>query len=197
MTFVATINGKQVMRPYTPIECRPEGSEFDCLIKIYAEGAMTQYVDKLEISSDLDIRGVFSDVTYSPNQLSIPGFVLEQPVSNISMIAGGTGITPCYQIIKAALSNPKDKTMINLIYSNSTSDDILLKDELIELAKDSGGRFKIHFTLTRAKENLPDGWSGRRVDKMMVQDHFEAPTTHNARNYVLICGPPGMNDTSK
>jgi NAD(P)H-flavin reductase len=49
------------------------------------------------------------------------------------MIAGGTGITPCYQIIKSALSSPKDKVIINLIYSNSTMDDILLKDELTQL----------------------------------------------------------------
>ena len=49
------------------------------------------------------------------------------------MIAGGTGIAPCYQIIKAALSSKNDKTKINLIYSNTTVDDILLKDELLEL----------------------------------------------------------------
>ena len=66
---MANIDGKQIMRPYTPIECRPESSEIDCLIKIYAQGAMTQYLDKLEIGSSLDIRGVFSDVTYSANQL--------------------------------------------------------------------------------------------------------------------------------
>ena len=49
------------------------------------------------------------------------------------MIAGGTGITPCYQIIKAALSDPKDKTIINMVYSNTTEDGILLKDELMKL----------------------------------------------------------------
>jgi cytochrome-b5 reductase len=49
------------------------------------------------------------------------------------MIAGGTGITPCYQIIKAVLNNPNDKTKVNLVYSNTTQEDILLKDELLNL----------------------------------------------------------------
>lgn len=77
ISFVADINGRQIMRPYTPIECRPNDSEFDCLIKIYPEGAMSQYLDKLEIGANLNIRGVFSDVTYKANYLSIPGFCIE------------------------------------------------------------------------------------------------------------------------
>jgi NAD(P)H-flavin reductase len=43
------------------------------------------------------------------------------------LIAGGTGITPCYQIIKAAII---DNVRINLIYANSSIEDILLKEEL-------------------------------------------------------------------
>jgi len=72
-------------------------------------------------------------VTYSQHKLCIPGFVSDLKVTNLSMIAGGTGVTPCYQIIKAVLNNPKDKTKINLVYSNTTHEDILLKKELDDL----------------------------------------------------------------
>ena len=41
ISFLANIDGKQIMRPYTPIECKPESSEIDCLIKIYPQGAMS------------------------------------------------------------------------------------------------------------------------------------------------------------
>ena len=136
------------MRPYTPIECRPKDSEFDTLIKIYPDGLMSQHLESLDIGASLSIRGVSSDVTYSPGKLCAPGFLENIEVTNISMIAGGTGIAPCYQIIKAALANPKDKTIINLIYSNTTVDDILLKDELIKLKDSNPDRFKIHFTVT-------------------------------------------------
>ena len=50
------------------------------------------------------------------------------------MIAGGTGITPMFQVAKAILSDPEDFTQIDLIYANVTADDILIKAELDELA---------------------------------------------------------------
>jgi hypothetical protein len=37
--ITSTLDDKQIMRPYTPIECR--GAEFDCIIKIYPKGAMS------------------------------------------------------------------------------------------------------------------------------------------------------------
>jgi NAD(P)H-flavin reductase len=36
----------------------------------------------------------------------------------IGLIAGGTGITPCYQLIKHILNNPNDKTKITLVYGS-------------------------------------------------------------------------------
>jgi cytochrome-b5 reductase len=40
------------------------------------------------------------------------------------MIAGGTGITPMYQIIKSSVQDPKDTTQLSLIYANVEEDDI-------------------------------------------------------------------------
>jgi cytochrome-b5 reductase len=40
------------------------------------------------------------------------------------MVAGGTGLTPMYQIIKASLKDPKDTTKLCLIYANISEDDI-------------------------------------------------------------------------
>jgi NAD(P)H-flavin reductase len=38
----------------------------------------------------------------------------------VGLIAGGTGITPCYQLIKAIFKNPNDKTKVTLVYGNVT-----------------------------------------------------------------------------
>jgi hypothetical protein len=113
------------------------------------------------------------------------------------MIAGGTGIAPCYQIVKASLENPKDSVIINMIYSNSTFDDVLLKDELIELSKLHADRFKLHFTVTQIKDNIPEGWSANRIDEQMIKQHLVKPSMTDASNYVLVCGPPGMMDKGK
>lgn len=73
---MGSIDGKDIMRPYTPIECRPDCSEFDCIIKIYPDGVFTQYLNTLEISATVTVRGVFSDLLFvaGKNQLQIPGF---------------------------------------------------------------------------------------------------------------------------
>ena len=107
-------------------------------------------MNSLEKEAQLKVRGVSSDVTYKPseNLLNVPGFANNLKVKQLNMIAGGTGIAPCYQIIKSSLTNAKDKTKISLVYSNTTLDDILLKDELEKLQKTHSARFKLHFTLT-------------------------------------------------
>ena len=65
---------------------------------------------------------------------------------HISMIAGGTGITPMYQVIKAVLKQADDDTQLSLLYANQSPDDILLFEELQEMAKDA--RFKVWYTGT-------------------------------------------------
>lgn len=43
------------------------------------------------------------------------------------MIAGGTGITPMYQLMDLISKTPSDKSKVKLLYVNRNQDDILLK----------------------------------------------------------------------
>lgn len=45
-------------------------------------------------------------------------------VPHLLMIAGGTGITPMYQIIKSSIKDASDRTQLSLIYANVNEDDI-------------------------------------------------------------------------
>ena len=55
-----------------------------------------------------------------------------------------------YSIMKAILDNPDDKTIVHLLIANKTVDDILMKKELDEAAKDP--RFKIYYTVDKVIE---------------------------------------------
>lgn len=68
--------------------------------------------------------------------------------TKIGLIAGGTGITPCFQIIQSS-SLAKDALSIVMLYSNKTESDILLKEELEFYSKINAEHFKIFHTLTR------------------------------------------------
>jgi cytochrome-b5 reductase len=99
------------------------------------------------------------------------------------MIAGGTGITPMLQIIRAALKNPLDRTKLSLIYANVNPDDILLRKELKELAAAHSNRFKVFYVLN----NPSAGWTGGVgfVSKDQIEQHMP-PTDANIK--ILMCG---------
>ena len=85
-------------------------------------------------------------MVYSPNM-----------VRHFGMIAGGTGITPMLQIIRAVIRGRPtgDKTEIDLIFANVNAEDILLREDLDQLAKDDKS-FRVHYVLN----NPPENWEG-------------------------------------
>jgi cytochrome-b5 reductase len=105
------------------------------------------------------------------------------------MIAGGTGITPMYQVAAAILKDPRDKTQLSLLFGNLTADDILMKQELDALAAAHPGRFRVYYVLNTP----PANWSGGAgfISKAMIQQHLPAAAPDVM---VLSCGPKPMVD---
>ena len=132
----------------------------------------------MKIGDWLECRGPKGKFQYRPNL-----------VPHLGMVAGGTGITPMLQVIKAVLRNPADHTKISLIFANLTEADILLKQELDELSLKHAGRFKVHYVVNEVKE---DGWTGSVgfVTPDIIKAQLPAPSEDLK---VLICGPPPMN----
>ncbi|THH21483.1 hypothetical protein EW146_g92 [Bondarzewia mesenterica] len=177
----AEINGKDIMRSYTPTSSDDDLGHFDLLIKAYEKGNISRYVSLLKIGQKIRVKGPRGQFTYH-SSLS----------RELGMIAGGTGITPMLQIVRAALKNPLDRTKLNLIYANVNEEDILLKKELDELTAQHSSRFKVHYVLN----NPPAGWIGGVgfVTKDHIAEHL--PTTdHNIK--ILLCGPPPMMTAMK
>ena len=127
----------------------------------------------MKIGDALRVKGPKGNFLYTPNL-----------VSHLSLIAGGTGISPMIQIIRAALKNPSDRTTITLLYANVNQADILLKDDLEELMNIHGTRFKIFYVLN----NPPPGWKGAVgfVTKELIKEHLPNPAETNSK--LLICG---------
>lgn len=75
---------------------------------------------------------------------------------------------------------------MSLIFANVTEDDILLKDELDQLAK-LHENFRVHYVLN----SPPKGWTGGIgfVTTEMIEEWLPPP----ARDIkILLCGPPAM-----
>ena len=107
------------------------------------------------------------------------------------MLAGGTGITPMFQILQAAHKN-LDTTNFSIIFGNKTSQDILMKKELNEVYQSKSFNFKLNYLIDKHEE----GWEGLvgYVNKDMIAKHLPAPGDDTI---ILICGPPIMCQKSK
>nr|ALP32221.1 cytochrome b5 reductase [Phaffia rhodozyma] len=174
----ATINDKVVTRSYTPTSSDDDQGFFELLIKVYEKGNISKHIDGLKIGDSIKVKGPKGQFVYDKNL-----------ASHLSMIAGGTGITPHLQIIRAALKDETDKTTISLIYANVTEEDILLKKELDELAANSQGRFTVYYVLN----NPPPGWTGGVgfITKEQIDQRL-GKALEDESSKVLLCGPPPM-----
>jgi cytochrome-b5 reductase len=140
------VQNKEVVRSYTPISSDVHPGYFDLMIKSYPTGNISRHLATLKVGDTMKVKGPKGAMVYTPNM-----------VRSFGMIAGGTGITPMLQIIRAILRGRKsgDKTEINLIFANVNEDDILLREDLDQLAREDKN-FNLYYVLN----NPPEGWTG-------------------------------------
>mmetsp|Transcript_20074 Transcript_20074/g.36087 ORF Transcript_20074/g.36087 Transcript_20074/m.36087 type:complete len:280 (-) Transcript_20074:291-1130(-) len=177
ITFLAKDSeGKDIYRPYTPVTDDQTPGYVDFIIKLYPTGKMSQILAPMKCGSRMLMKGPKGRFTYNAHKYK-----------TIGMIAGGTGITPMYQIINAILNNPKDLTKISLVYGSLSLTDIILKKELDVLSVVYPERFKLHYVLNEA----PEYWDGSIgfVTKDILKEKLAPP---GSDNIVLRCGPPLM-----
>lgn len=138
---------KEIVRSYTPISGDEQPGYFDLLIKSYPTGNISRHLASLAAGQTIRVRGPKGAFTYTPNM-----------VRHFGMIAGGTGITPMLQVIRAIIrgrASAGDRTEVDLIFANVTKQDILLQEDLDALAAEDKG-FRVHYVL----DNPPEGWTG-------------------------------------
>jgi len=148
---------------------------------------MSQHLDSLTIGSVLDIKGPLGHIEYQgKGHFMVSG--KPKFAKKLAMLAGGTGITPIYQIIQSVLSDPEDETEMFVVYANRTEDDILVREELEGWASKYKERLKIWYVVEIAKE----GWSYSTgfITEAVLREHI--PEGEVGESLALACGPPPM-----
>lgn len=168
---------QEVVRSYTPISGDDQPGHFDLLVKSYPTGNISKYLAGIHVGQTIRVRGPKGAFVYTPNM-----------VRHFGMVAGGTGITPMLQVVKAIIKGRAagDKTEVDLIFANVTEKDILLREDLDALAKEDPG-FRVHYVL----DQPPEGWTGGvgyvTADMITVRVYAAAlkliaPTNAHSRN---------------
>ena len=195
----AQVDGAPCMRAYTPTSLDEDVGFVELVIKVYfrnenarfpAGGKMSQHLESLEIGDTIDIKGPVGHFTY----LGSGQFKLHHEMracKALGLICGGTGITPAFQIIKAALKDPSDRTCFHVLYANQTPADVFLRPELDSWAEEHPERVRVWYTVDRVPEGTEWPFSVGFIDEEMIKKHMPAPGLQGG-SFVGMCGPPPM-----
>ncbi|KAF9608459.1 hypothetical protein IFM89_009825 [Coptis chinensis] len=149
-------------------------------------GLMSQYLDLLPLGATIDVKGPLGHIEYTGRgNFTVHG--KNKFGKKLAMVAGGTGITPIYQVMQAIMKDPEDNTEMYVVYANRTEDDILLREELDSWAKHYSERLKVWYVVGESQE----GWkySVGRITEGILREHIPLGSSDTL---ALACGPPAM-----
>lgn len=186
----------KVCRRYTPTA---EGNGyFDLVVKVYKPnqtfvdgGKVSRHLDTLQVEDELEIEGPVGMLEYHGKGVFSVSSMKNKPVTNINLIAGGSGITPMIRLVEAVFMEPGKRIKVALLFANQTEDDILLREYLEALRAQHPQQFIIWYTLSNTLSISP-AWkySQGYVNEEMIRQHLYPPGDDTLTIY---CGPRAMN----
>lgn len=174
-----------LIRPYTPISTNQMEGKFELLVKHYPQGAngkgpqMSHFLWEMKVDSLLEFKHIKFNVK------------IQYPFNKkkITMLVGGTGITPMIQALHPILGNAKDTTEVTLLYGSRTETDILGKALLDDWQKST--QLNVVHVLSHEPEN--SSWKGERgfINEKTLKKYKATPEDGHM---IFVCGPPPMYD---
>jgi cytochrome-b5 reductase len=138
---------------------------------------MSEHLHSMEPGQQLEFKGPLPKYPWTANKHN-----------HIALIAGGTGITPMYQLTRAIFGSSDDKTKVTLVFANIKEEDILLKKELQDLENTYPQRFRAFYVL----EKPPPSFKGDKgyITKELLKTVLPEPKEENIK--IFVCGPPPL-----
>lgn len=199
--LIENLDGNMVIRAYTPTTSDETKGYFELVIKVYFKdvhpkfpdgGKMTQHLESLNVGDKVKVKGPTGRIQYKGNgKFAIRKDKKSEPVmyefERIGLIAGGSGVTPMYQLMQAITSDPEDRTQAYLLFANQSEDDILLRKEIEQMAEQHPDRIKFWYTVDRSTPEW--AYSTGFIDADMIEKHLPAA---DDKTGIFMCGPPPM-----
>lgn len=159
----------------------------------YSISSVASLQEPLSITVKRIVNGEFSralidiaktgDVLYSSG---ISGFFTideDRPAAGYCFLAAGSGITPCFALIKSLLTSTQSEVL--LIYSNSNMASTIFIKELKELMERYTGRLRIHFLFSDHGDLFH-----RRLGKWLLDQLLDRYlSTGPGQTQFYLCGP--------
>lgn len=151
---------KTQLRPFT-FTSLPGDDYIEFMIKINLNGnGVTKKLDSINQGDELILHDIFGAIQYKDTGV---------------FIAAGSGITPFLSIFRDLYKKKRLRGNL-LIYSNKTTDDVIMAESLQAMLKDN-------FIPVFTRENIV-GFIEKRIDRDFLIDHIR-----NFKQNFYICGP--------
>lgn len=169
------IGASRLLRPYS-IRSAPADApagKYILTIKRAQDGFASDYIlDHWKEGSAVTLTGPEGNFTYEPLR----------DAKEIVGIAGGSGITPFFSLA-AAIAGGAEDCRLTLLYGSRRAEDILLKDELDALARQTD-KFKVIHVLS---DDPAEGYESGFITADLIKKH-----TPSGDYSLFLCGPQEM-----
>lgn len=165
LTVAVPVASAPVWRCYS-LSSAPHDADWQLTVKRVAGGQASNWLnDQLKAGDCLHVRAPAGQ------------FVAPSLAHDLLLIAAGSGITPVYSILRAALHDGQAR--VRLIYANRQADAVIFAREIAQLQRDYPQRLSVHWHL-----DTQDG----RLDGLALLPRVQGWTHANA----MLCGPQAL-----
>jgi len=195
-----TISKEVLDKSYSPISHPSALGYLDLLVKRYPfrqGGGLGDWLYRMKIGDDIEIKlkpeKLFAGTPYYRNRWK-----------HIVLIGNGTGVAPLYQLALSILNDPKDVTKVWYVSQHSSSNEILLEDELHAMREKHANQFSYHVMLTRPQHpesstTMTCGHGAGRLgmDEVQNVNIFPSPKNDLLKKdvHAIVCGTDGFLET--
>ena len=172
--FFVTLEGAEAVGGYSITSSPAVQTTFSLAVKRDdSDHPVTNWLHEEARDGDTVEVALGGDFYYEPDE-----------ADSVVLIAGGIGLTPLMSIVRS-VHKLATRTRLTLVYSASTPDELLFRDEVESIASDNP-RIRPIFTVTQPS---PDSWNGHtgRIDAELLRAE-----SVDLDALFFVCGPPAM-----
>ncbi|HEV7329472.1 MAG TPA: iron-sulfur cluster-binding domain-containing protein [Flavisolibacter sp.] len=185
INLTLVIDGKAVSRSYSLSSAPTIDKQPFITVKKIDGGLMSEYIlSNAEKINEWAVEGPVG-LFYPSDDVLLS--------EHMVMVAGGSGITPIYSMIKFLLHHTS--STLTLVYSTRNWEQTIFRDQLLELETKFVNRFKIHFFVTGTDPHEPLNRTSvlkGRLSRIVFKKIIKQPSSHVFRTCYFLCGPEGL-----
>lgn len=167
-------DGYRAMRSYSIASAPEARDQIELAIELLGDGEVSPFFhDEVRVGDTIELRG------------PLGGHFIwrESDGGPLLFLGGGSGVVPLVSMLRHRRAI-KSAVAASLVLSGRTWDELLYRDELIEMAE-SDENLRLALTITREPPRRTGDY-GRRIDAPLVREVLERMPAAPARVY--ICG---------